>query len=58
MSIISKTEFDRQIIESIINQDIDERIDHEGKIIIHTGMYKWHDGTIRDEVEVRDDRVL
>jgi hypothetical protein len=47
--MISKTEFDRRVIESLAQNASDEQTDNEGQIIIYTGMYEWLDGTIHDE---------
>jgi len=46
--MIAKTEFDRRVIESLVQGTADEQTDNEGQIIIYTGMYEWADGSIRD----------
>jgi hypothetical protein len=47
--IISKTEYIRCIIEALQDGYVDEQTDNNGQILIHTGMYEWVDGTIRDD---------
>lgn len=45
---VPQSEFDRQVIESIVDGSADMQTDNEGQILIYTGMYRQKDGTISD----------
>jgi len=55
------TDAKKYTISEVI-ESLDEAImssDNEGQIVLYTGFYRWQDGTIRDQPEVKDDdRVL
>ncbi len=49
MKRIDETEFQRQVIEALINGDADIQTDNEGQLIIYTGVYEQADTTLGDE---------
>jgi hypothetical protein len=49
MSSLTKTEFDRQVIESLVQDHADIQTDNEGQLLIYTGLYEWCDGSIHNE---------
>jgi len=49
MTTYTDEEFQTHLITSIVQGDADEQTDSKGQILIHTGIYEWNDGTLRDE---------
>lgn len=52
--IITKLEFILRVIESLQEEHLPFLTDDHGRIIIHTNLFEWCDGSFHDEEEIME----
>lgn len=52
--MITNIEFQRQVIESLMDGSADIQTDNYGQLIIYTNIFEWTDGSLHEEEEVME----
>lgn len=51
MKKFTEAEFRKALADDILNGTADEQTDNHGQVIVYACMFRWNDGTIRDEAD-------